>query len=101
MSILFGNEPAAKASITGTEGKGGEIYTLVTWNQEGNKFWYPGLINGSVKSIEIVAIGNSGDKIDFNYRLKEGEAPLNKTNSPFTSQERIDYITKLKPSVYP
>ena len=101
VSILFGNEQAMESAIKGLPFNGDEIFTLVTWNQEHKKFWYPGLINGRVKSIEVVKMTLLNNKVQPFYKLIEGQAPYSQANRPFTKWERIQYITRQKASIYP
>ncbi|KQS36231.1 hypothetical protein [Pedobacter sp. Leaf194] len=101
VSILFGNSPAVRSTTKGIDLQGGEIFTLVTWHQQGNKYWYPGLINGSVKSIEVLDIKDVNGELTTNYHLKEGEAPVSYDNKQYSIKERISYIRNLKPAVYP
>lgn len=101
VSVLFGNELALDRSIKGGVPVAGEIYTMVTWNQENKKFWYPGLINGTVKSVEEVKVTSIGNEIKTNYTLLKGAAPIGLTQNPFTPAERIAYITSRRASVFP
>jgi hypothetical protein len=101
VSILFGNEKALKSAIKGIPHKGGEIFTLVTWNQEHKRFWYPGFINGSIKTVEVVKMTLVDNKVKPAYTLTKGQAPYNSARRTFTESERIQYITSQKASVYP
>jgi hypothetical protein len=101
VSILFGNEKAMVSAIMGVPHKGGEIFTLVTWNQEHKRFWYPGLINGRIKSIEVVKITLTKNSVQSSYTLTKGEAPYNLAHRGFNERERIEYITSQKASIYP
>ncbi|RZJ23649.1 MAG: hypothetical protein EON51_01865 [Acinetobacter sp.] len=101
VSILFGNSRAVRSTSKGINPQGGEIFTLVTWHQQGNKYWYPGLINGSIKSIEVVDFKDINGEPIANYTLKEGEAPTGFDSKQYSVKERISYIRSLKPAVYP
>lgn len=101
VSVLFGNQAALESAVKGGEHKAGEIFTLVTWAQEAKKFWYPGLINGKVKSREIVRMVVEAGSVKAQYRLIEGQVPGQTPDQDQDDQERIKYITSQRASIYP
>ncbi|MFC3562853.1 hypothetical protein [Pedobacter jamesrossensis] len=101
VSILFGNQAALESALKGGAHRGGEMFTFVTWNQDNEKFWFPGLINGKIKSIEVVNIVLRGNTLKPDYRLVQGTAPKRLTDQLYTQSERIEFITSQRPSIYP
>ena len=101
VSILFGNQLALESAKTGRVHQSGEVFTLVTWNQQNKEFWYPALINGRIKSIEVVKLSLSNNQIRHEYKLVKGAVPSNNSHIRFSKRERIDFILSHKASVYP
>jgi len=101
VSILFGNQQALETAKMGRMHQGGEVFTLVTWNQQNKEFWYPALINGRIKSIEVVKLSLANNRINQEYSLVKGPAPANTAHIRFKERERIDFILSQRASVYP
>lgn len=101
MSILYGNHPAVETSLTDHDlHTPGEIFTLVTWKQTDNKYWYGSFINGPLLGVETVKIirGPNGS-LDTTYQLHDRTAPK---YSIFEDRHaRIDMILAQRPSVLP
>jgi len=104
MSILFGNNSAIEATMTGTgKHQPGEVYTLATWNQTDNPHWYGSNITGTLKSVETVKFlqSSSGDVV-AKYCLLIGQ-PVIDVNGQNIGEDnrRIGFIVNRKPSVFP
>lgn len=103
MSTLYGNYAARQSALTGyTDHVPGEVFTLVTYRQENNKYWYGSYINGAVQSVETVLVLPAGDaKPQFRYQLVAGTAPAGIDHQPAAIHDRINSILSHRPSVFP
>lgn len=102
MSTLYGNEAALEAARDGSsQHVPGEVFTLVTWVQEANPFWFGGNINGARQTVETVRVSPADkDNVRVDYEVEtDGENVLEKVN--FDKQERINFIFDQKASVFP
>lgn len=102
MSTLYGNSTALTTAITTKRQLvTGLTYTLVTWNQQSNPYWFGNRIPGHVRSIEKIKIEkDSGNSPLLKYQIYNGKKlMLNEDTSH--QQERIAYILSLKPSILP
>ena len=64
MRLLYGNEPALNYTMkrNGIH-VAGESYTLVTYKQQDNAFWYGSTINGPLEQVEKINMVRDGDKV--------------------------------------
>lgn len=103
MATLYGNDAALQAALNGNKSHTtGEVFTLVTWSQANNKYWYGSYINGNLKSVESVKIlpaTNGNSKIA--YQLVKGHTPKNIDGNVPNRQDRINLIFAQRPSVFP
>lgn len=68
MRILYGNEPALHYSRTRSKVHVvGEVYTLVTYKQQANAFWYGSTISGPLQQVETINMIPQGDKVGPDY----------------------------------
>jgi hypothetical protein len=90
ISVLYGNELAMNTADSIHHA--GELYTLVTWHQQGNPLWFGGKINGRIARVEQVSITASvqGD-IEAKYSTPYLEGVDSITNTT-GEQSRITYI---------
>ncbi|BAV07289.1 hypothetical protein FLA_3312 [Filimonas lacunae] len=100
MSVLYGNDAAKKLSLaSSTTPAAGAQFTLVTYQQANNPYWFGSYINGRIQSVEqITGIGASPM---WTYRLQQGQAPADNTGKPIPSNVRIAFLLSHKPSVFP
>lgn len=97
ISTLYGNA-AAQGAARGGVRVPGAAYTLVTWTQVKNTYWYGSLINGSLVSVERVFI-LPDSRVD--YEVSNGCVPADNKGNESDRQSRIDLILGLRPSVFP
>jgi len=94
MEILYGNDVALNNLIGRPDTKAnGAIYKLITWKQHPDPNWHYVNGNEEVLSVETVTITNI-----TNYNVEE-QQPHAKTNTEVN--DRISYITGLRPAVMP
>lgn len=103
MSVLYGNSAALQEGLNSTgKHKPGEVFTLATWKRVGNPRWYGSYLNGRIITVETVTLSpllNNG--IFTEYKLVKGSAPRDVNGQVIDSQDRINLILSLKPSVFP
>lgn len=100
MSTLYGNAIARRAAFAGAVGASsdgpihglapGAVYTLVTWKQVKNTYWYGSQINGPLLSVERVSI-SADSAVD--YKVLKGVVP--------NASSRLDVIVRQRASVLP
>jgi Haem-binding domain/Cytochrome P460 len=99
MSTLYGNDIAVKSARAGQPVyAAGSVLALVTWSQRDDPHWFGGRIPAGLKSIELVSVGPG---LRPAYSAYEGMPMVKKADSPADVQERIQYITSQKASVFP
>ena len=104
MSTLYGNEPARRAALAGGSLAAaaafvpGASYTLVTWKQVKNTYWYGSLINGSLLSVERVSLSPKSAAL---YELLKGAVPADPTGHGADRQSRLALIVGQRASVWP
>lgn len=92
MAVLYGNEAGHTTALKGYRVHvPGEVFTLVTYQQANNKYWYGSHINGEIKSVETVRSGIADNQLT--YTLEQG--------SVAGSATRIAEILSHQPSVFP
>jgi hypothetical protein len=86
MYILYGNNAALQEALRGNiRHIPGEIFTLVTWKQANNKYWYGSYINGALQSVEILSV----------------TIMLVDNDERYSDNARISLILSQQPSVFP
>jgi hypothetical protein len=102
MSTLYGNPMALNASRAGGDKLyGGEVFALITWQQQEDVNWFGAKIPGQLQSVEMVNIaGEDEERIRINYALYKGRE-LTRDPDTLNRRERINYILNQKPSVMP
>lgn len=103
MHTLYGNDQALSTSLRG-DGKhtSGEKFTLVSWNEVDNKYWYGSNINGSLRSVESVIFRKDPKgKIAAEYKLVQGKRPSKLTGEFYTTEQRKEIIMGIRPAVFP
>ncbi|MFT3827805.1 MAG: hypothetical protein QM731_28065 [Chitinophagaceae bacterium] len=102
MSVLYGNRSAKVSAVAGYQKHvAGELFTLVTYQQADNKFWYGSYINGAVKSTEVVTVTASGNDNQFSYKLAQGKTPVDNPEQPLDTANRIASIFSHRAGVFP
>jgi len=103
MSVLYGNEAARQAALSGyTVHFPGEVFTLVTHRQADNKYWYGSYINGKLLTTETVRnMAGEGMHAQLRYQLEQGQAPADSSGNAMAPEKRIAYILSHPPSVFP
>lgn len=103
MSVLYGNEAARKAALTGyTTHYPGEVFALAVHRQADNKFWYGSYINGALLSAETVRNNaEAGMPARLSYHLDQGHAPADSAGNVIAVEKRIAYILSHQPAVFP
>ena len=79
MSVLYGNN----------DGK----YTLVTYNQANNKYWYGSYINGTIKRVETIDGGQ--------YELEQGAPLTDSVGNVVSNEDRMKDILSHRPAILP
>ena len=104
MSTLYGNEPARRAALAGGSLAAaaafipGASYTLVTWKEVKNTYWYGSQINGSLLSVERVSLSAKSAVL---YELLKGTVPADSTGHGADRQSRLALIVGQRASVWP
>lgn len=126
LSTLYGNEAARRAAVSvghvtgggapGGDGGGmpggggggmprgdggdasGASYTLVTWKQIKNTFWYGSQINGPLLSVERVTLSPASQVV---YEVLKGAVPTDSTGHVPDRQSRLALIVGRRASVLP
>jgi len=96
MSVLYGNEAAASAALSGQHTEG-ERFVMVTYEQADNKYWYGSYINGKVKRVESVTYGGG----ELQYTIEKGNTPTDGNGNAINSASRINHIFSHRPVVFP
>jgi hypothetical protein len=100
MSTLYGNDISVKSARSGQPVyPGGSVLSLVTWSQREDPHWFGGRIPATLRSIELISVGQTGSTPV--YTRYEGMPLAKKTDAPAVVQGRIQYITSRKASVFP
>ncbi|UAY53945.1 hypothetical protein [Arachidicoccus terrestris] len=103
MTIVYANQLAISAVAAGSTGQqAGEELTVVTYQQENNKYWYGSYINGRIQSVEKLTLqrpdlGSKG----WNYKLLSGRQPFGVGDRYINPSERITQILEKHPVVFP
>jgi hypothetical protein len=102
MSVLYGNDLALKTAIGGIkEIRAGEVFTLVTWKQQQDDYWFGANIPGELQSVELLkTVSSNGNYPISNYQRFEGK-DLALNPDTLHQQKRIKYIFDQKPSIMP
>lgn len=103
MSIVYGNHLAMdwKAFASGHLRAGTEL-TIVTYQEENNKYWYGSYINGPIKSIEqLRLIKPEAGAQGWTYTLLRGENPSGPGGGQLSTFGRIQEILSKPPIVFP
>ncbi len=102
MSVLYGNDLALQtASDSIKEITAGEIFTLVTWQQQPDDHWFGANIPGEPQSVELLKTTASLDGPPIvHYQRFEGKNLVLVTDT-LHQQERIKFIFDQKPSIMP
>ena len=101
-SILYGNSLAVQSAREETNHHfPGKVFTLVTWYQQPNPYWYGSNINSEIKTIEEVALTRpANNNIAVRYKVIKGNRHIARLYS-LKKQERINFILAQKASVFP
>lgn len=98
MSILYGNEVAARKAASGSASyPAGADLCLVTWKQQNDQHWFGGRIPGNTQSVEWLRFRDNEPQPA--YERYEG-SPLQKSTSG-NAAERVRYIVSRKALVIP
>ena len=101
MSILYGNELALQKAIGfNKEFVSGEIFTLVTWNQQPDAHWFGASIPGDLQSVEVLKSNSSGAIVNLDYLRYEGKTLILHSDT-LNNSKRIKFMLDQKPSVMP
>lgn len=99
MSTLYGNDIAVKSARSGQSVyPAGSVLALATWAQREDPHWFGGRIPAQLTSLELVTVGPGAGPV---YTAYDGMPLAKKTDSSAVVQERIQYITSRKASVFP
>jgi len=106
MSTLYGNGSARRAAVAGVGAQRshdaglvpGAIYTLVTWGQVKNTYWYGSQINGPLLSIERVSV-SPDSAID--YKVLRGTVRGDSARQVTDTSSRVKLILGRRASVLP
>jgi len=106
MSTLYGNGSARRAAVAGVGAQlshdaglvPGAIYTLVTWGQVKNTYWYGSQINGPLLSIERVSV-SPDSAID--YKVLRGTVRGDSVRQVTDTSSRVKLILGRRASVLP
>ncbi|MBB5634427.1 hypothetical protein HDF26_002905 [Pedobacter cryoconitis] len=100
-STLYGNSKAVKTMTEDTGHTTGEVFTLVTWYEQPNPYWYGSMINSDIKTIEEVTITKlANDHLAAGYQILQGDRQISKLYN-LKKQERIDFILSQHAMVFP
>ena len=101
MSTLYGNSLALEAAKTGEYKIGnGELFALITWNQQADENWYGANIPAELRSVELLHISASNGQGIFKYQSFKGKN-LQPDRDTLHRNERIAYILSQKPTILP
>lgn len=101
MSTLYGNSLALEAAKTGEHMIGdGEVFALITWNQQADENWYGANIPAELQSVELLHISATNGRGVFKYQSFKGKT-LQPNKDTLQQDERIVYILSQKPAVLP
>lgn len=103
MTIVYANQLAISGAEAGCPGQQkGEELTVVTYQQENNRYWYGSYIDGRIKSVEKLTLerpdlGCRG----WNYKLLSGTQPYGAGSRYIGPYGRIGQILDKQPVVVP
>jgi hypothetical protein len=104
MSTLYGNDVATGYARTNSQHDypPGSVLSLVTWTEQEDPRWFGAMIPGTVKSVEFVTVGTSGNGPAYSYEKYEG-TPLKKSSSQesASSNERAAYLVSQRAAALP
>ena len=100
-SILYGNNEAQTAASAGKAiGNPGELFTLVTWQQQDDAHWFGARIPGDLISSETLAVADSNSQIIYHYQKFKGKE-LTKLADTTGNAARVRFILSQKASIMP
>ncbi|ASZ12201.1 hypothetical protein CK934_15150 [Chitinophaga sp. MD30] len=99
LAILYGNATARKSALEADSvPMAGAAYTLVTWEEASNRYWYGSYINGDIRSVEKVHVqANTDGTVTPLYQLVKGKVSGPESNVP----DRIKWILAQQPLIFP
>jgi len=103
MSVVYGNTAAIQNanSRSGTHHAGEEL-TVVTYQQQNNKYWYGSYINGRVKSVEKITMRHPKNGVaGWDYHLVSGSSPLAAGGQRLAVTQRVAEILGKRSVVFP
>ncbi len=101
MSTLYGNSLALrKSKDLNKDLAGGELFTLVTWEQQQDEHWFGANIPGDIQSVEVLKTNPNGTNIDMYYQRYEGKEFVLNADT-MNKSERIKFILGQRASVMP
>ncbi|RAI97579.1 hypothetical protein LX64_05087 [Chitinophaga skermanii] len=96
VSMLYGNKAAMDYQINGFKAhQPNEMFQLVTFREQDNKFWFGSYINGELLHVETVKTQAAGQPT---YNVQHYNGP---TISAADPARRTDFILSLPPAFYP
>lgn len=102
MSVVYGNKLAIKGVRNGHfNARAGAELTIVTYQQDNNKYWYGSYINGGIISVEQLTmkpLKKGGAAWD--YKLIRGRKALGPNAKVLPVSERIREISNKKPAIF-
>lgn len=99
MSTLYGNEPAVKySSKEKLQHVAGEVFKLVTFEQQDHEFWYGSKINGALLRVETVRTEQQKEGVIPVYTIEYYGASK---SDQLDENARIKFILEQKPSLFP
>lgn len=100
MSVLYGNDVAKQQALAQqTTPVAGALYTLVTYRQANNQYWYGSYINGTILSVEQLTA--AATPLQWQYNLLQGKAPADASGNSVSPAVRSAFLLSHKPSVFP
>jgi len=99
MSTLYGNEPAVKySSKEKPQHVAGEVFKLVTFEQQDHEFWYGSKINGALLWVETIHTEQRKEGLIPVYTIKYyGKSKPDQLDK----NARIKFILEQKASLFP
>lgn len=103
MSVVYGNKAAIQSANSKSDGHhAGEELTVVTYQQENNKYWYGSYINGRVKSVEKITMRRpKSGAAGWEYHLVDGIRPSGIGGEQLAASQRVAEILSKRPLVFP
>ncbi len=102
MSVLFGNAPAVGAALNNAnDHQPGEVFTLVTWEEVDNPYWYGATINGKIRLVETIKTSQlANGRLQFDYQIMPGTpSAINEHHAG--EADRVSFILSMRPSIFP